>query len=207
MQKHTQSEQAQSVVLVGVDLVQQSQEVMQTAARFAATDGELHVVHVIPREAVGSFHGDDALRFTNLADDVRAKLERMSAELPASIKRIVLHVRLGSPDVEIAQLASDIAAELIVVGTHDHHGLERLLLGSVSASLVRNAPCGVLVCRPKAAVPRWEQILPPCADCRAVQQSTGRTTLWCERHSQHHPRAHTYSEIPASFGVGSQTFR
>jgi hypothetical protein len=146
------------------------------------------------------------LRFSNLTDDVRAKLGRLAAELPASVKRIALHVRLGKADVEIAQLASDLDADMVVVGSHSHTALERLLLGSVSASLVQNAPCPVLVCRPKSAPPR-EKILPPCPDCRAVQQSTGRKTLWCERHAQHHPRAHTYSEIPASFGVGSQTFR
>jgi len=201
------NEPPQSVVVAAIDLVQKDENVLQAAAKLASTtNGELHVVHVIPHDAVGSLRGDDALRFSNLADDVRAKLEQLAAELPMAVKRIVLHVRLGRADVEIAQLASDVAADLLVVGTHDHTGLERLLLGSVGASLIRNAPCPVLVCRPKS-VPQWEQILPPCADCRAVQQSTARKTLWCERHAQHHPRAHTYSEVPASFGLGSQTFR
>jgi universal stress protein family protein len=155
---------------------------------------------------VGSLHGDDALRFSNLSDDIRAKLQQLAAELPTDSEHIHLHVRIGSPDVEIAQLASDVAADWVVVGTHNHTGLERLLLGSVAASLVRNAPCPVLVCRPKS-VPTWQRIAPPCADCRAVQETTGRTTLWCERHAQHHPRAHTYSELPENFGIGSQTFR
>jgi hypothetical protein len=81
-----------------------------------------------------------------------------------------------------------------------------LLLGSVAESLVRNAPCPVLTWRPKA-VPIWNQIAPPCADCVAVQKKTGRATLWCELHSQHHARAHTYYEVPSSYGIGAQTFR
>jgi hypothetical protein len=137
---------------------------------------------------------------------VRAKLAQLASQLPALIKRIVLHIRLGSADLEIAQLASDVGADLVVVGTREHSGLERLLLGSVGASLIRNAPCPVLVCRPKSVAPS-EQIAPPCPDCRAVQQATGRKTLWCERHAQHHPRAHTYTETPESFGIGAQTFR
>jgi nucleotide-binding universal stress UspA family protein len=193
-------------VVAGVDLVEQTQEVLQAAAKLRGTgEEELHIVHVIPHDAVGSLHGEDALRFSNLTDEVRGKLQQLTAELPME-GRIHLHVRIGTPDVEIAQLASDVAADFVVVGTHGHKGIERLLLGSVAASLVRYAPCPVLVCRPKS-VPKWERIEPPCADCRAVQQKTGRKTLWCERHAQHHPRAHTYSEVPASFGIGSQTFR
>jgi nucleotide-binding universal stress UspA family protein len=207
MKTHAQNEPPQSVVVAAIDLVEPSENVLREAAKLAAmTSGQLHVVHVIPHDAVGSLTGEDALRFSNLTDDVRAKLEQLAAELSMAVKRIVLHVRLGSADVEIAQLASDVGADLVVVGTHGHSGLERLLVGSVGASLIRNAPCPVLVCRPKSA-PQWEQILPPCADCRAVQQKTARKALWCERHAQHHPRAHTYSEVPASFGLGSQTFR
>jgi nucleotide-binding universal stress UspA family protein len=207
MKTHASNDPSQSVVVAAIDFMQQSENVLQTAAKLASTaNGELHVVHVIPHDAAGSLRGEGALRFSNLADEVRGKLEQLAAELPVAVKRIVLHVRLGSADVEVAQLASDLGADLVVVGTHGHTGLERLLLGSVGASLIRNAPCPVLVCRPKS-VRQWEQILPPCADCRAVQQSTGRKTLWCERHAQHHPRAHTYSELPAGFGLGSQTFR
>ena len=198
----------QPVILAGIDLMDRSEAVLQTAARQAAisTSGELHVVHVIPGDAAGSLRGDDVLRLSNLTDDVRAKLALLAADLPATVKRIVLHIRLGKADVEIAQLASDIGADMVVVGNHGHTGLERLVLGSVGGSLVQHAPCPVLVCRAKAGAP-WEQILPPCTDCRAVQQSTGRKTLWCERHAQHRPRAHTYSEVPSSFGIGSQTFR
>jgi nucleotide-binding universal stress UspA family protein len=206
MQTPTKSEVTR-LVLAAVDLAVGSEDVLRAAAKLAATtDSELHVVHVVPHDAAGSLRGDDALRFSNLTDDVRAKLEELGADLPATLKRIALHVRIGSADLEIAQLASDLAADLVVVGTHGHTGLERLVLGSVGASLIRNAPCPVLVCRPKT-VAKWEKILPPCADCRAVQQSSGRKILWCERHAAHHPRAHTYSEVPTSFGIGAQTFR
>ena len=207
MQTPAQEKRTRSVAIAAVDLVQQTDEVLQTAAKLASTgEEELHIVHVIPRDAVGALHGEEALRFSNLTDDIRAKLQQLAADIPIAIERIYLHVRIGSPDVEIAQLASDVAADWVVVGTHNHTGLERLFLGSVAASLVRNAPCPVLVCRPKS-VPKWERILPPCAECQAVREKTGRKTLWCERHAQHHPRAHTYSEVPANFGIGSQTFR
>ena len=207
MQTSKQSDGTGHLVIVGIDLSQQSLEVLQRAAKLAAmTEGELHLVHVVPGDAVGSLQGDAKLRLAAVSDEVRAELRQQADTVPAAVKRIVLHVRIGKPDVELAQLASDLGADLIVVGTHGHGPLERLILGSVAESLLRNAPCPVLVCRPKAVRP-WEQIEPPCPDCLAVQQKSGRKALWCERHSQHRPRAHTYSEIPPSFGIGSQTLR
>jgi nucleotide-binding universal stress UspA family protein len=61
-------------------------------------------------------------------------------------------VRFGDAGDAIAQLASDIEADLVVVGTHGHRGLERLLLGSVAENVVRLAPCPVLVVRPVGAI-------------------------------------------------------
>ena len=35
--------------------------------------------------------------------------------------------------------------DLIAIGTHGHRGFRRLLLGSVAESVIRHAPCSVLV--------------------------------------------------------------
>ena len=43
--------------------------------------------------------------------------------------------------------ADAVGAELVVVGTHGHTGLARLLLGSVAEKIVRGAACSVLVVR------------------------------------------------------------
>jgi len=200
-----------SVVLVGIDLSSQSRDILQAALGIAVpADSELHLVHVLappmPGESLGASHADRELRFATQMDETRQELNRLAMQVTSSVKRLAGHLRVGSADVEIAQLASDIGADLIVVGTHGNRGLDRLLLGSVAESLVRHAPCPVLTWRPKS-VPIWNQIAPPCADCVTVQKQTGRTKLWCERHSQRHGRAHTYYEVPPSYGIGAQTFR
>lgn len=56
----------------------------------------------------------------------------------------VLH---GSPDSRIVEAAEEFGADLIVVGSHGYNRWERLLLGSVSDSVVHHAPCSVLVVR------------------------------------------------------------
>jgi universal stress protein A len=53
----------------------------------------------------------------------------------------------GSPAGEIILEARDWHADLVVLGTHNHHGLSRFLLGSTAEAVVRRAPCTVLVVR------------------------------------------------------------
>jgi nucleotide-binding universal stress UspA family protein len=198
-----------SVILVGIDFSSQSPDVLRAAVDAAPAGSELHLVHVLPvppGESPGASRADRTLGFADRIDEVRRDLDRMAMEASASVERVAGHIRVGSPDVEIAQLATDVGADMIVVGTHARRGIDRLLLGSVAGSLVRHASCPVLTWRAKEA-PAWNQIAPPCPDCIAAQKQSGRSQLWCERHSEHHGRAHTYYEVPESFGIGAQTFR
>jgi nucleotide-binding universal stress UspA family protein len=193
-----------AIIVVALDLSPVSEAVMRTAAvAAAARPSELHVLHVLkppPPEPVNALH------VATVVEQTKDQLKEFARDLPRTVARVVIHVRMGDAEVEIAQLASDLESDLIVVGTHGYKGIDRILLGSVAEALVRNAPCPVLTYRPKT-IRLWERIEPPCPDCVAVRQVTGRATLWCERHSQRHPRAHTYSEIPPSYGVGAQTFQ
>jgi nucleotide-binding universal stress UspA family protein len=59
----------------------------------------------------------------------------------------------GPPAVTIVEFARKISADLIVIGSHGRKGLSRMMLGSVAESVMRDAPCPVLVVHdsPKAA--------------------------------------------------------
>jgi nucleotide-binding universal stress UspA family protein len=50
---------------------------------------------------------------------------------------------------QIVQVAEDIGAGLIVMGSRGLGGVRRALMGSVSDSVVRHAHCPVLVVRPE----------------------------------------------------------
>jgi nucleotide-binding universal stress UspA family protein len=66
-------------------------------------------------------------------------------------------MRWGFPADEICALAEERNAELIVIGPHGWGQARRLLFGSVSDSVLRHAPCPVLVVRgsaKEAAEPR-----------------------------------------------------
>ena len=55
----------------------------------------------------------------------------------------------GDPGDMIVEAAEAEHADMIVVGSHGRGAVGRLFLGSVSEHVVRNAPCPVLVVRPK----------------------------------------------------------
>jgi len=65
-----------------------------------------------------------------------------------------VHARIGHPVEEILDLAEEVGADLIVIGSHGRTGLRRLFLGSVSEAVVRHALCPVMVARPK----RYEHV-------------------------------------------------
>ena len=54
---------------------------------------------------------------------------------------------VGDARLVIEEAAIKLGADLIVMGTHGRRGLKRVLLGSVAESLVRTAPCPVLLVR------------------------------------------------------------
>lgn len=64
-----------------------------------------------------------------------------------------LRLALGSPAREILDLARRERADLIVVGAEEGGALHRIFLGSTTDSVIRKAPCPVLVVRSESAFP------------------------------------------------------
>jgi nucleotide-binding universal stress UspA family protein len=56
-------------------------------------------------------------------------------------------VEVGDAGWTIGQLATELAADLVVVGSRGHGRLRRALLGSVSSHVAHNAPCPVMIVR------------------------------------------------------------
>ena len=56
------------------------------------------------------------------------------------------HIVLGRPETEIHNVAEELDADVIVIGSHGRHGLA-LLLGSTANSVLHGAKCDVLAVR------------------------------------------------------------
>jgi nucleotide-binding universal stress UspA family protein len=84
------------------------------------------------------------------AHDARGLADRLAAIEARGVQAEVTS-RIGPSDEVLAAIALEQAAELIVLGSHGHTGITRMLLGSVASSTIRHATCDVLVCRGPAA--------------------------------------------------------
>jgi nucleotide-binding universal stress UspA family protein len=207
-------EMSRFVVLAALDASEAAHEVLRVGANFArhARGGELHLVHVVenlppPVELVPRPPGL-GITSTEIVTAARERVEALAAEARSQFPgRLATHVAAGSAWKQILQIAIDVQADLIVVGTHGRGGVKRMLLGSVAESVVRKASCPVLVAREKdyhAFVP--PEIEPACPDCLVAQRQSAGARLWCDRHAQNHPHAHLHCEVPEGFRPGSHLF-
>lgn len=74
-----------------------------------------------------------------LAGEVGARVEAHGAG-PAEVR---IHTGLGRVDDHVRQLAEEARADLVVVGTHRRHGLDRAWHGSVSRGVLVSVPASV----------------------------------------------------------------
>lgn len=199
------------IAVVATDGTESGAHAVSVAANLArgVPGSELHVIHVIMDTQAAAPGGPMFPSMTELIESGRKLLEGVDAEAQKTFSgRIVGHLAIGEPWREIVQLATNLRADVIVVGTADHTGLRRMILGSVAARVVRKAQCPVLVARKKDYHSRAvAEIEPPCEECLAVQRETKRAQLWCKRHSERHVHGRTHYEGPPSFGMGSMLVR
>lgn len=195
------------VVVVGTDYSKHAERALKVAFAEAmrSVPAELHVVHatfavgpnasVSPGRAFEGFGPVPALTVDEQQARLIQHLDQVFESLPGFHEgqvRVFAHVVLNEPVVGLTAVASALEAQLLVVGTHGHHGITRWLLGSVAEGALRQATCPILVIPPEPnelAVPTIE---PPCARCVAARTSSGGAEMWCEQHRERHDRRHTY---------------
>lgn len=140
------------------------------------------------------------------AEHVRARVKAYREKHPelesGVLGRIVTHQRSYDPAGEIAQVAADLEADLIVLGTHGRRGFARVMMGSVAEVTARLAPCPVLIVRPKALPEPVPAIVPPCPRCVETRRATAGAEFWCEQHRERHGQRHTYYQRDR---VGTET--
>jgi len=67
--------------------------------------------------------------------------------------RVKIEVRVGEPAAQIAALADEYEARVVAMTSHARAGIARVLAGSVTIGVVRQAGCPVLVVRPTSPAP------------------------------------------------------
>jgi nucleotide-binding universal stress UspA family protein len=138
-------------MIVALDGSETAEDVLGDAAELARTMGStLHLVRVKSPWPRLTLHPEDA--FPMPEEDPQPYLEGMADGLATQGILALADVREGETAGEILALAKASGAGLICMTTHGRTGLSRSLLGSVAESVLRKAPCPVLLHR-AAAVP------------------------------------------------------
>ena len=131
------------VAAVGFDGMAESYAALDEAAKLATKfGGSLRVIGVAtPVPAMGA--GAAAQAGAEAGPDFQTQLNNAFAELPPELRALPVYER-GDPVQKLLE-AAEMGIDLLVLGSRGFGPVMRLLIGSVSSRVIREAPCPVLV--------------------------------------------------------------
>ena len=107
-------------------------------------DADLHVVYAVDDDTLRSARIDSDVVVAGFEEEGKRLVEEVAAAAEAagvSCETTVIH---GSPAEVITDYAAEHDIDLVVMGTHGRHGVQRILLGSVTERVVRTSTVPVL---------------------------------------------------------------
>ena len=147
---HSSAKGLPKVAVVAMDFGEASIAAAKGALDLLQPSGELHLVH-----AMSSFNttsiADGAWK-VSYADAVQSQFARVTAMLePMTAGVVKTKLAAGGVVDVVTSYARSVKAELIAAGRHNQGLVERVLLGSTPAELLRESSCSVLVVPAPAA--------------------------------------------------------
>jgi universal stress protein A len=145
-------------ILAPIDFSASSMEAMNGAKELAKDVGaEVHLMHVIAPHhhfiplplATNAEQSRELAREAAMIEQAEEELARIKKDDFGESKNVSTFAVVGPPVSKLLEYAKAQAIDLIVMSTHGRTGAEHALIGSVTEKVVRNAPCSVLVLRPR----------------------------------------------------------
>ena len=112
-----------------------------------AYDATLHAIYVIDDQSLRAARIDSdtiVAQFEDEGESLVADVAHAASEAGVACETAVLH---GHPHEVIVEYTEEHGVDLVVMGTHGRHGVQRFLLGSVTERVVRSSPMPVLTVR------------------------------------------------------------
>ena len=172
-------------MVVGIDLTEYSEIVLEHSLDQAAR------------------HEAPEMHFLYVKEDKKRATEEMKQRLSAIVFpalqtfnqygtnwRARLHVRAGKPDQEIAMLAADVRADLIVIGQFGLHNKTEKYK-TVPGRVLNAAPCPTLV----VGMPQPLHDLDQCAYCAAIRDDSDGERWFCDGHTEPRKAEHTVTPM------------
>ena len=138
-------------IIMPVDVFEMalSDKAVRHAEFLAQQDGVIHLLHVLPGSAsltMSRFTADLRRVEEHLQHEAETRLQTMVSHFSIDPSRIKLHVRFGSVRDMVNELASEINADVVVIGSRNP-SISTHLLGSNASSVIRHAHIPVMVVR------------------------------------------------------------
>ena len=138
-------------IVCATDFTPRGQAAAQVAVDLARrTGGWVELVHVMKPGTVDilALAADAVVLEAEVRSSVEARLARECDRLSTADIPVTFHVCEGDVEICVLRRAREIAADLVVAGTHGRSALRRLLLGSVGEGLARGADRPILIVPP-----------------------------------------------------------
>jgi nucleotide-binding universal stress UspA family protein len=118
------------------------------AERFGSRIAVLHVLDE-PATLDPMFRGDIPLEMlrSRMENFAQQNMDAFLARCFSGFESFDTIIATGVPYREIIGKAREIAADLVVIGTHGRTGVEHVIFGSTAEKVVRMSPCPVLSVR------------------------------------------------------------
>lgn len=137
-------------ILAATDFSDYSGEAVDYAVNLAKFFGaELYLLHVFQNPFLSNVSQLDAV-VEELKNEASRRLLSFSERLQDRGVKVIPVFKEEVPFVQILKTSEEVEADLIVLGTHGHTGLDHLLMGSVAERVVQRASCPVLTVRPRS---------------------------------------------------------
>lgn len=143
-------------ILVAVDGSAEAELAFKKAVAVALRNqAELLLLHVIDIRAFQNISSFDSAMVEQVSTSAQSTMQNYQHQAEAAgVKQVSVTIEYGSPKTIIArQFPLKHQVDLIMTGATGLNAVERLLLGSVTEYITRNAPCDVLVVRTDLETP------------------------------------------------------
>jgi len=177
-----------SKILIPVDFSETSLLAIKHGAFIAKlTKGNLYVLHIVNSHymAQNMFIPVVTLEETNKLENKAAeKLAQLAQDIKTEFNvNVESIVKSGNPSSEIINVAKEIGASLVVMGTHGYSPLEELVIGSNALKVLTKSPCPTMAMSSEADHKGYNKILLPIDTSAHTRQKVNYTLEMAKKFS------------------------
>jgi nucleotide-binding universal stress UspA family protein len=139
-------------ILVPIDFSEFSKNALKYAVPFAKQfNAEIVLLYVVEPTIYPADFSFGQIGLPGIEEELRKRgteeLRKLAASEIQDIVKSRTRVETGKAFAEINRVAKEESADLIIIATHGHTGIEHAIFGSTAEKVVRKAPCPVLSVR------------------------------------------------------------